>query len=398
MKTKVYGLDVYWQDYKPTKVLDWLGIEYEKIKSIDSIPLRPNDICIASQKQFFDEVKHEDWNNEGIPRAVKSLSSKFKKVILINDDYTGQLPKRIENVYILGLELQLNEDTNSKNFRKFSEENKYYFNYCHYRTFYEKSNPNYVKLPELYPNFVKSKIDKIRNKAYFNTNRYPKSHRLGIIIKLIEHNIFDIGYNSMLWGSMEYKDFEKKITDYNSKIDNGNFLNIDRQTMDMLNKKLPIILKDEEQIPGNSNNFTGADTISVPYKYLLDSYFSIVTESHNREVETFLLSEKIAKPILGMHPFILLAQPYSLKYLRDKGFETFSEIIDESYDNEISDQKRFSIIVDECVKLFKNNTQKDLHNIYYNVLYDKIEHNYYNFIKMVKQEMTIIKDIIDDKL
>ena len=34
-----------------------------------------------------------------------------------------------------------------------------------------------------------------------------------------------------------------------------------------------------------------------------------------------------------MHPFILLGQPYTLKHLKDKGFETFSEVIDESYDN-----------------------------------------------------------------
>ena len=27
-------------------------------------------------------------------------------------------------------------------------------------------------------------------------NKYPKSHRLGMIIKLLENDIFDIGYNS----------------------------------------------------------------------------------------------------------------------------------------------------------------------------------------------------------
>ena len=52
----------------------------------------------------------------------------------------------------------------------------------------------------------------------------------------------------------------------------------------------------------------------------------------------------------------------------------------------------------ECNNLFKNNTQKDLHNLYYDVLYDKLEHNYYNYIKVIEKELQIIKDIIDDKI
>ena len=41
---KIFTIDVKWQDYKPSNVLDWLGI-----KSLKSIPNRPNDICLASQ-------------------------------------------------------------------------------------------------------------------------------------------------------------------------------------------------------------------------------------------------------------------------------------------------------------------------------------------------------------
>ena len=49
---KIFTIDVKWQDYKPSNVLDWLGIDYTSIKSLKSIPNRPNDICLASQKQF----------------------------------------------------------------------------------------------------------------------------------------------------------------------------------------------------------------------------------------------------------------------------------------------------------------------------------------------------------
>lgn len=393
---KIFTIDVKWQDYKPSNVLDWLGIDYTSIKSLKSIPNRPNDICLASQKQFGDgTIERFDWN-KGIPNAIEELSSKFKKVILINDDYTGQWPKKVGNTYVLGLELKTFDRKGSSKFRQLQNNDKYYFNYVYYRSFYEKSK--YVDNPSDYPKLIQSMKDTIREKAYLNMNKYPKSHRLGIIIKLLENDIFDLGYNSMLCAPMDYKDFQKRITDIDTGSYNYSFLDIDKKTMDMVNERLPIILQDEEKIEGSPGNYTGADTVGIPYDYMLNSYFTLVTESHNREVDTFITTEKLTKPLLGMHPFILLGQPYTLKHLKDKGFETFSEVIDESYDNEVDDTIRFSKVVNECNNLFKNNTQKDLHNLYYDVLYDKLEHNYYNYIKVIEKELQIIKDIIDDKI
>jgi len=44
------------------------------------------------------------------------------------------------------------------------------------------------------------------------------------------------------------------------------------------------------------------------------------------------LTEKILRPIACGKPFILVSTPGSLQYLRDYGFETFNEYIDEDYD------------------------------------------------------------------
>lgn len=44
------------------------------------------------------------------------------------------------------------------------------------------------------------------------------------------------------------------------------------------------------------------------------------------------LTEKILRPIACGKPFILASTPGSLQYLRDYGFQTFSDLIDESYD------------------------------------------------------------------
>jgi len=45
------------------------------------------------------------------------------------------------------------------------------------------------------------------------------------------------------------------------------------------------------------------------------------------------LTEKTLRPIACGKPFIMVSTPGSLQYLRDYGFETFGEYLDESYDN-----------------------------------------------------------------
>jgi hypothetical protein len=62
-------------------------------------------------------------------------------------------------------------------------------------------------------------------------------------------------------------------------------------------------------------------------------------------------SEKIYKPIVVKHPFIIVSTPNFLKELRNLGFKTFAPYIDESYDTEHNDKKRLDMIVDEVYRL-----------------------------------------------
>jgi hypothetical protein len=58
------------------------------------------------------------------------------------------------------------------------------------------------------------------------------------------------------------------------------------------------------------------------------------------------LTEKICRALACGHAFILAAGPGSLQYLRDYGFKTFSNIIDESYDEEPNSLLRLQKIVE----------------------------------------------------
>jgi hypothetical protein len=63
------------------------------------------------------------------------------------------------------------------------------------------------------------------------------------------------------------------------------------------------------------------------------------------------LTEKIFKPIVALRPFVLVAAAGNLAYLRSYGFQTFSQWIDESYDDEIDPSRRLDLIATEIGKL-----------------------------------------------
>ena len=63
------------------------------------------------------------------------------------------------------------------------------------------------------------------------------------------------------------------------------------------------------------------------------------------------LTEKTLRPIACGRPFILVATPGSLQYLKQYGFETFDGLIDETYDTVLDPQKRLMIIVSEMNRI-----------------------------------------------
>ena len=159
-----------------------------------------------------------------------------------------------------------------------------------------------------------------------------------------------------------------------SVIQDSNLLDEYEKYSDKLNYKLPLLLDKEDMSVCWSVTLT-------PFNHYFDTYFSIVTESIFREsspndMELFI-SEKIWKPIMNYHPFILVANPGSIKQLKEYGFKTFHPFIDESYDDCLSNQERFLLIEKEIKKLCSLPIE-EIHEWYWSVM-DILEHNYYHF-------------------
>lgn len=68
----------------------------------------------------------------------------------------------------------------------------------------------------------------------------------------------------------------------------------------------------------------------IPWKIYDSCWINLVSET---AVNSFLLTEKITKPLLAGQPWIVYGCQHFLKHLRDLGFQTFNRWIDESYDD-----------------------------------------------------------------
>mgnify|MGYP003641054430 CR=1 FL=1 len=100
----------------------------------------------------------------------------------------------------------------------------------------------------------------------------------------------------------------------------------------------------------NEINGIGMET-DIPYK---DSMFTVVAESYFWENEYIgYISEKIWKPIIHKHPFIVFGNVNVLAHLQHWGFKTYGEtgFIDESYDTEKDPYKRYVMIMEQILFL-----------------------------------------------
>ena len=89
------------------------------------------------------------------------------------------------------------------------------------------------------------------------------------------------------------------------------------------------------------------------------------------------ITEKTFRAIALEMPFVLVAPAGSLAYMREYGFKTFGDVIDESYDNETNDIQR----VEKVVQLLKDLDNLSVHERWrlHEAMLPAVEHNYNHF-------------------
>jgi len=89
------------------------------------------------------------------------------------------------------------------------------------------------------------------------------------------------------------------------------------------------------------------DLYGLPYA---DTVCSLISETNDNDYEVFM-TEKIWKPIMAQHVFVVHGNYLYLQKLREMGFKTFNGYFDESYDLERDANKRVDKIVSLCKAL-----------------------------------------------
>jgi hypothetical protein len=136
-----------------------------------------------------------------------------------------------------------------------------------------------------------------------------------------------------------------------------------------------------------------SDTYCDANRFQLDFYqhiaVDIVTESVYNYPYPFI-SEKTLRPISCKRMFILVGAPNTLKLLHNKGFKTFGNVINESYDLEQDPIKRWHLV---CKSIQQFVTQP-IEEIQLIVKQHQavLEHNYNTLVDLEKTELEHIND------
>lgn len=162
---------------------------------------------------------------------------------------------------------------------------------------------------QMHSDFGQRKDQKDRPFKFLFTNRKIRPHRRYLITKLRSESLLDVALWSCLenydtWGHPEFN------TVY---------------TQD--------VIIDTRSLPRGYDPEVAPDWIDgVVYpKQFDDTYFSLVSETVFEYPHSFR-TEKIYKPILAGHPFLVCANRGFYRDLQGLGFQTFGHWIDESFD------------------------------------------------------------------
>ena len=182
---------------------------------------------------------------------------------------------------------------------------------------------------------------------YANTRPYGflflngrlRPHRKCLIDGLREHGLLDHALWSNL-GSQVEMEFTSSLTP--NKQESIRLLppeyEIERAVSQLTTVSVTGFVKHE--LFGN----TWGDAVINPRCYT-DTWFSLVTETIFDYPHSFR-TEKIYKPILMAHPFVVAANCGYLRDLRNVGFQTFDSVIDESYDQIDCPHARMKCIIE----------------------------------------------------
>ena len=192
--------------------------------------------------------------------------------------------------------------------------------------------------------------DKVYTKKFLNLNRRWRPHRPLFVALLKINNLLEHGHVSM------------------APADDGQHW---EKAWDMISYLEPDLIPHEDTIMSIPDLYLDTYDMHINQvvltdstdQYYQDTYFSVVSETnfYKEYGPGLFLSEKVFKPVSRKHPFLVLARPHTIKKFKEIGYRSFSDIIDESYDDEFDDRKRMNMVLEETKRLCNLSEQELTH-------------------------------------
>ena len=230
--------------------------------------------------------------------------------------------------------------------------------------------PYHFNIHDIAAKKIWKKLEWCNNKSrnFLFLNGKDVGHRRYLLAK-----IFDRGLHDYIWTYIE--------KDYNIAQWYNPSLGFSQQDLDLVATTNTIV----PYIPfGNSNQIR-----SLPQSLYKNTYCSIIGETtfqhYDNQTIPLMLTEKTYSAIANLHMFIIAGPLGSLQLLRDQGFETFSDLWDESYDMCRNEKIRLDKIF-ETITYVRSQNMKSL----YEKCKDRLLHNQ-NLIYTVKTKDRVDK-------
>lgn len=309
-------------------------IDLNQFEPIDSNAIAPEIVCHDQEPLNFDmyqtvdvvdlwrqiqktKTKYTyDYNYDSDDLELKTLVPYYK-----NTNFFAMLrlhrPRTIFDRYIL-----LHSEKNSKDVEKFScsAEPVYYWSHAVIaRDWYRFAKHD----PRLNAPSTHKKTFLVYCRAWTGTREY----RLKFLDLLIEHKLLEHCQTSIMRQDQEFELNSYKCT-------NPEFKPSQPDQFDSLAENV--------YSAHASADYCVDDFVSTDISVVLETV-AADTKIH--------LTEKTLRPFACGHPFMLIAGPGSLAYLRSYGFKTFSPWIDERYDQEQDIVKRMELVTDQMTQI-----------------------------------------------
>ena len=183
------------------------------------------------------------------------------------------------------------------------------------------------------------KYDFISMNRIINNDR---SYRIYFVSLLKEQGLLEKGLVSFNVTDNLFDDWQEEVADKNTKLSESAKLHIEQHLTNISR-----LIIDQAEVHGSASANIPR---TIPGFWPMndqpnaDALWHVVTETVFY-YDKLHLTEKIFKPIVSKQPFMLLAAPGNLAYLKSYGFKTFEGIIDESYDQIQDNDERTKAVV-----------------------------------------------------